>query len=304
MTSFSNATTRPARWWREPILHFLLIGGLLFFVYGRLNPADQAGERIVVSLAVVDDLARQYQTRWMRPASEQELAGLVESYVRDEIFFREGVAIGLDRDDPVIKRRVRQKLDVIAEEQLARAAPGDAELQAYLTQHAGRFARPVRVSFEQIFFDGSVPVAEVERAATAARAALARGSKPAALGQPTLLPASVEQAPLDLIARDFGSNFAEQISLLPPGEWRGPLASSLGAHLVRVSARTPVKVPPLDEVRQQVAREWENERREQSRDASYRKLRERYVVTIEPAADSAAAPATTTAAALAPAPRP
>ncbi len=286
------------------MLHFLLIGGLLFFAYGRLNPADPAGERIVVSQAVVDDLARQYQTRWMRPATEQELTGLVEAHVRDEIMFREGVALGLDRDDPVIKRRVRQKLDVMAEEQLARSAPTDADLQAYLTQHAERFARPVRVSFEQIYFDGSAPVAEVERAATAARAALARGSKPAALGQPTLLPASVEQLPLDLIARDFGSGFAEQVGLLPIGEWSGPLASSLGAHLVRVSARAPATAPPLDEVRQQVAREWENERRELSREASYRKLRERYAVTIERAAVSAATPATTTASASAPAPAP
>ena len=298
------STTRWSRWLREPILHFALIGALLFFVYGRMNPGAAAGERIVVTPAIALDLARQHQARWMRAPSEQELASLVEAHVRDEIFFREGLAIGLDRDDPVIKRRVRQKLDVIAEEQLARAAPGDAELQAYLTQHAERFARPVRVSFEQIFFDGSAPVAEVQRAAATARAALARGSKPAALGQPTMLPASVEQAPLDLIARDFGSNFAEQIGRLPPGQWRGPLASSLGAHLVRVSARTPVTVPPLHEVRQQVAREWENERREQSRDASYRKLRERYVVIIEPAADSAAAPATTTGVASAAAPRP
>lgn len=287
------------------MLHFLLIGVLLFFAYGRLNPADSAGgERIVVSQALVDDLARQHQTRWMRPASEQELAGLVEAHVRDEIMFREGVALGLDRDDPVIKRRVRQKFDVMAEEQLARAAPGDAELQAYLTQHSKRFARPARVSFEQIYFDGSAPAAEVERAAGAARAALARGSNPATLGQPTLLPGSVEQAALDLIARDFGSGFAEQVGLLPINEWSGPLASSLGAHLVRVSARAPAAVPPLDEVRQQVVREWENERREQSREASYRKLRERYAVTIERATGPAAAPATMTTPASAQPPRP
>jgi hypothetical protein len=167
MTSSSHQAASPARWWREPMLHFLLIGALLFFAYGRLNPADPAsGERIVVSQALVDDLARQYQTRWMRPASEQELAGLVEAHVRDEIMFREGVALGLDRDDPVIKRRVRQKFDVMAEEQLARAAPGDAELQAYLTQHAQRFARPARVSFEQIYFDGSACTSTGPRRAT------------------------------------------------------------------------------------------------------------------------------------------
>ncbi len=164
------STTRWSRWLREPILHFALIGALLFFVYGRMNPGVAAGERIVVTQAIVDDLARQHQARWMRPPSEQELANLVEAHVRDEILFREGVALGLDRDDPVIKRRVRQKFEVMSEEQLAGAAPTDAELSDYMAQNADRFTRPARVSFEQIFFDGSRTAPEVERAVAAAKA--------------------------------------------------------------------------------------------------------------------------------------
>ncbi len=273
--------TRLSRWLGEPILHFALIGALLFLVYGRMNPGAAAGERIVITQAIVDDLARQYQARWMRAPSEQELADLVQAHVRDEILFREGVALGLDSDDPVIKRRVRQKFELMSEEQMAGAAPTDAELSDYMARNAERFTRPARVSFEQIFFDGSRTVAEIERAVAAAKGALASGADPARLGRPTLLPRVSEAMPVDLVARDFGATFAEQLVRMPQGEWVGPVASALGAHLVRVSALQPAALPPLDEVRQQVAREWESARRERSRSESYRRLRERYEVVIE-----------------------
>lgn len=200
-----------SRWLREPILHFALIGAVLFFVYGRMNPGEGSGERIVVTQAIKDNLARQHQARWMRAPSEQELANLVEAHIRDEILFREGVALGLDSDDPVIKRRVRQKFELMSEEQLAGAAPTDAELSDYLLQNAARFTRPAKLSFEQIYFDGSATVPEVERAVAAAKSALARGADPARLGQPTMLPRSAEAAAADLVARDFGAAFGEQL---------------------------------------------------------------------------------------------
>lgn len=278
------------RWLREPMLHFVLIGAVLFFVYGRMNPGTASGERIVVTQAIADDLARQHQARWMRPATEQELANLVEAHVRDEILFREGLALGLDRDDPTIKRRVRQKFEILSEEQTAGAAPTDAELSAYMAQNPARFMRPATVSFEQVFFDGSASVPEVERAVATARAALARGSDPARLGQATMLPHSMDAVSVDLVARDFGAGFVERLAQVPQGEWVGPVASGLGAHLVRVTARTPAALPALADVRQQVAREWENERRERSRTQSYLQLRSRYDVVIEPVLPRAAAP--------------
>jgi PPIC-type PPIASE domain len=278
------------RWWREPLLHFALIGIALFVLYGRLAPAGHSNPRIVVTQALVDDLTRQHEMRWMRPASPQELAGLVEAHVRDEILYREGVALGLDRDDAVIKRRVRQKFELMSEEQAHGSAPGDAELADFMARHEVRFTRPARLSFEQIFFDGSRPPAQVERALAAAQSALARGADPARLGQPTLLPRHADALPADLVARDFGAAFADRLAEAPLAEWTGPVASSLGAHLVRVSARTPAGLPPLDEVRQQVTREWEHERRERSRSEAYRKLRERYQVVLEPTLASVGVP--------------
>jgi len=262
---------------KEPVLHFLLIGVAIFVAYGLVAPRDKQGARIVVTQGVVDALVSEHQARWQRPPAEQELAGLVEAYVRDEILYREGTAMGLDRDDPVIKRRVRQKLDVIAEEQQAREAPTDADLTAYLAKHADRFTRPGAVSFEQIFLPATATAAELEMA----RASAARGADPARIGQPSMLPLRAENAPLDLAARDFGPEFATAIATLPLNEWAGPVRSGFGQHLVRVTARTPSVVPPLAEVRPAVAREWENERRVASLSENYRKLRSQYEVVIE-----------------------
>ena len=266
---------------REPLLHFLLIGVVLFAVFGKLAGPDRTGRHIVVSQAMVEQMAQEFQARWMRPPSDQELSGLIDSYVQDEILYRHGLSLGLDRDDPVIKRRVRQKLELMSEEQNAQAAPTDADLAAYLQKNPAQFLRPATVSFEQIFLDAPGEQADVERAVAATRAALARGTDPSKLGRASMLPARVADASQDEVARDFGAAFATTLTRLPIDEWSGPVTSGFGTHLVRVTARAPAALPPLNEVRPLVAREWENARRTRSRDDDYQKLRRDYDVVIE-----------------------
>jgi hypothetical protein len=265
-----------ARILREPLLHFLLLGLVLFLLYGRVATGDDYG-RIVVSQAQVDDLAAQHQKLWGRPPTPAELNGLVETFVRDEILYREGVALGLDEDDPVVKRRVRQKLEVLAEEELSRDAPTDAELSAFLAADPKRFTQPGAVAFEQVLFDAATTDAELSRALAAAR----RGADVSRLGRATMLPSRVDSMPLDLVARDFGAAFATELERVPLNEWTGPVASAFGVHLVRLRLRTPPVLPPLDAVRDVVSREWENARRERALAESYRRLREEYDVEIE-----------------------
>jgi len=265
---------------REPLLHFLLLGLALFAYYGRVVPDDDGKRRIDVTQADVDLLATQFQGTWNRPPSPVELHGLVDSYVRDEILYREGVALGLDRDDAVIKRRVRQKLDVLFEESVAQNPATDADLQAYRDANPAAFRKPAVVSFDQIFFGSdAVTPQRLEQA----RAALARGADPGTLGQATLLPSHQDAMPLDLIARDFGEKFAAQLAKTPVGEWSGPVTSGFGTHLVRVSAIEPAQLPTLADVRDVVAREWENERRKQAHADALAKLREQYQVEIQAA---------------------
>jgi hypothetical protein len=215
-----------------------------------------------------------------REPSTIELNHLIESYVRDEILYREGVRLGLERDDIVVKRRVRQKIEMIAEEDASTRAPTDAELSAYLVANQPRFVQPAILTFEQVFIGASTSGRGVVHAVAVTRA-LRKGADPEELGKPTLLPHRMTQTPADLVAREFGASFAGALQKAPVGEWAGPIDSSFGAHYVRVSDRTPAVAPQLAAVRDQVVREWENERRQRARNEAYAKMRGEYQVSIE-----------------------
>jgi hypothetical protein len=271
----------------EPMLHFLLIGVALFGAYRWVSPGDAGGRRIVITQGVVDDLVTQHVAARGREPSTTELNRLIESYVRDEILYREGVRLGLERDDIVVKRRVRQKIEMIAEEDASTRAPTDADLLAYLTANQARFAQPAILTFDQVFVGESRSGATVVRVGALTRDALLRGADPETVGTPTLLPHRMTRTPADLVARDFGASFAAALENVPVGEWVGPIDSSFGAHYVRVSDRTPAAAPQLAAVRDNVVREWENERRLRARNDAYTKMRGEYQVSIEtkPAAE-------------------
>src|SRR4051812_31143740 len=265
----------------EPMLHFLLIGIALFAAYRWISPADSGGRRIVITEGVVDDLITQHVAVRGREPSTTELNHLIESYVRDEILYREGVRLGLERDDIVVKRRVRQKIEMIAEEDASTRGPTDADLLAYLTANPARFVQPAILSFEQVFIGESRSGPGVVQVVAVTRAALRKGADPEELGKPTLLPHRMTRTPADLVTRDFGGSFAAALEKVPVGEWVGPIDSSFGAHYVRVSARTPAAAPQLAAVRDQVVREWENERRQRARKDAYTKMRAEYRVSTE-----------------------
>jgi parvulin-like peptidyl-prolyl cis-trans isomerase-like protein len=264
----------------EPILHFLLIGVALFAAH-RWMAGDPTGHQIVITEGVVNDLVAQHVAAKGREPAADELTHLIDAYVHDEILYREGVALGLDRDDIVVKRRVRQKLEVIAEEDATTGAPTDADLTAYLAANRDRFLQPAILTFEQIFLGQAAPGAHVVRTMTLTREAVRDGSNLRRLRQPSLLPQRITQAPSDLVARDFGESFAAAVEKAPVGEWIGPISSSFGAHYVRVSDRRPAFTPQLAAVRDQVVREWENERRRRARNDAYVRMRHAYEVTIE-----------------------
>lgn len=264
---------------REPLLHFLLIGAALFVLYGVVNPGNAAGRKIVISQAQVDDMVRQYAQLWGGKPKPAQLAAMIETAVRDEILYREGMAQGLGRDDPVIKRRIRQKVEVMAEEEGADAAPTDAVLTAYLQAHRDKFVKPAVVSFDQVYFNPQGP--DTPATVAAIKTKLAAGAAPTGFGQPTMLPAGVMQTDADLVARDFGAEFAAALVKLPVGQWSGPIGSGVGVHLVRVTELVPPTVPPLADIRAEVVREWENDRRVGASEASYKRARAQYDVVIE-----------------------
>lgn len=262
---------------REPLLHFLLIGLALFLLYGRVSPGDSNSHRIVVGQSELDDMVRQYQSTWTRAPTPSETRQLIDTYIHDEIAYREGLSMGLDKDDAVIKRRVRQKYELIAEED-ERSGATDADLAAYLKAHPEEFRRPAIVSFDQVYFD---PTITTPQAVSAVKAALQTGADPTTLGQPSMLPRYIVKSNLDLVARDFGDNFAKGIAVAPVGAWAGPIVSGIGVHLVRVRQRAPAVLPPLGQIRAAVEREWESDRRRRSNLDDYLKARAGYDVIIK-----------------------
>lgn len=268
----------------DPLVHFAMIGAALFAIYAALG-ADHGPEstRITVDGALVERLADRHALVWQRRPTPDELRGLIAAHVRDEIFYREGVAAGLLDDDEVIRRRVRQKLEVLAEESGEDVVADEAALQAYLAANAARYGAPARVSFEQVFFDAG---RRGDAAAlAAARAVLQQTQSDSATpkGDSALLPRRADRRTPAEIDAEFGAGFAKALATAPQGRWHGPVSSPFGAHLVRVTARDPARVPRLDDVRQAVTQDWESQRRQRALEAWYRNARKAYEITYDPA---------------------
>ena len=267
--------------WREPLVHFLLIGAVLFILFDltREESVDPAN-RILVSESQVEQLAAQFRRTWLRPPTQEELAGLIQSYVRDEIYYREALAMGLDRNDPQVRQRMRLKLEFLLEDLTAQQAPTDEVLDAYLQQNTEKFLIPPRLSFRQVFlsFDrGQALESDAEQLLVELRADAAAET----LGDPTMLPYEQTAVSQRMIARTFGERFAQAVMELEPGSWQGPLLSGLGAHLVLVTERVEGRLPTLAEIRPEVEQEYLAERRRELKERAYRKLREGYEVFIE-----------------------
>ena len=270
---------------REPLLHFFLLGALIFVLASALGGAGSTNDPIVVGEEQVTLLAEGFRRTWQRPPTESELSGLVEDYVKEEVFYREAVAMGLDRDDTVIRRRLRQKLEFMSEDIAAQAQPTEQELQAFLSEDADRFRIEGPMSFVHVYFNFD---RRGENARTDAAALLARldadpelGNDISALGDRLPLPASYESVTETEIARLFGQPFAERLRDVGPGAWTGPLESGYGLHLVFVSEKEDDRLPQLAEVRDEVVREWRVRQRERTDDAFYRELRDKYDVRVQ-----------------------
>lgn len=267
---------------REPLVHFLFLGLMLFVLFGLVSGRQgDSEERIVISQPMVNEIAQAFQATWQRPPTPQELQGLVDSRIREELVYREGVALGLERDDPVIRRRVAQKLEVLAEESAVQEAPEDAELVRFMQQNVERYALPAEVAFTQVLFDPNRHGAALEEDMNAALLRLEAGENPELVGDRTQLPMVVTTIPVDLLARDFGYEFARALPEQPVGQWSGPVVSGFGAHLVLLSSMTAGRPATLTEMRKAVERDWENEQRQQARQAYYDQLHKKYAVAIE-----------------------
>jgi hypothetical protein len=272
------------RWLKEPLLHFLLLGLAIFGAYRLLGPDEPPPSSIVVTEGIINGQIESFSRTWLRPPTPQEVNELIREYVREEVYYREGMALALDRDDTVIRRRLKQKLEFVAEAAGIAAEPTDEDLRAYLEQRRDAYQTDARLSFVHVFLSAERRGDAVAQDAASLLAGLQSSQEaldPAALGDPTLLERQFEDVPLRDVAAQFGDEFADRVAELPVGQWQGPIESAYGMHLVLVGARTDGRAPELDEVRDALRRDWLNERRIAANEAYYQSLLQRYTVTID-----------------------
>lgn len=269
---------------KEPLVHFLVLGLIVFAVYHALNrSAEPEPGKIVVTQARIEQLAGLFAKTWQRPPTAIELKGLIDDYVKEEILYREARALGLDNNDTVIRRRLRQKMEFLSDAVIGTLKPTDADLEAYLKANPSKFERDPLIAFEQVFLKPDLRGDRIEVDAASILEVLNSdaASDAAALGDATLLPSKLGLSSARRISQTFGPEFANAIDQVKPGAWTGPIKSTFGQHLVRVTQREPGRVPELSEVRDAVKREWATEQRRKLEDKRFAELLKRYEVSIE-----------------------
>lgn len=271
---------------REPLLHFLVIGAALFlYFHFSAGGSGPGSTRIAITPGLVQHLGSSFARTWQRPPTEAELKGLVDEHVKEEIATREAIAMGLDRDDAIIRRRLRQKLEFLVEDAVDQAPPTDAELQAWLDRHADAVRPEPLVALRQVFVSaerrGSAAAEEEAQLLLARLNAAGPRAATEALGDASMLPAEMPLRPLSDVERAFGADFARRAEAIEPGRWSGPVPSPYGLHLVLIAERRVPPPPTLADVRPLVEREFLAERRKTQLQALYERLLRKYTVTIE-----------------------
>lgn len=265
---------------RDPLVHFAVLGIVIFAVYAVLNdgdaPQDAATPRIVVDAATQDLLIERFSQVWRRPPTEAEQAALVEDYIEGRVMVREARALGLDQGDSVVEQRLRQKMTFLLSGSGA-PSPSEADLRAFYDADPARYGAAPKIAFQQVPLGEAQPTdSEVAELI----AALQAGADPAEIGTFNLLPTDNPLAPSGLIDRQFGKGLADQIARLEPGEWGGPVRSGYGFHLVRLDQLVPARVPPFEDVIDRVRNDWEAESSETRLQERIAALRDRYTIDI------------------------
>jgi peptidyl-prolyl cis-trans isomerase C len=272
---------------REPLLHFLLLGAVFFLVYFWLNPPaeDFAGNQIHVGQNDIDRFVQIFQKQWNRKPTRQEIDGLVRAHLKEEILYREALALGLEKDDTIVRRRLAQKMEFLITDVIVPTDVEDSELMAFYQKHSERYTRAARMSFRHIYFNpdrrGERLLDEANATLTTLQTTNADMDVPDEYGDRFMLQLQYNQKSTDEIAREFGREFADNLVGLTPNTWQGPIKSGYGVHLVYIQQRDAASVYPFSEVRERVKNDYLFDLKQARNDEMLEKLKLRYEITIE-----------------------
>lgn len=268
---------------REPLLHFVVAAGLVFLAFSLVEGPDREDRDITITREHVEQLAAVFSSTWQRPPADQEVKALIDDYVREEILVREALRLGLDQGDTVIRRRLRQKMEFMQEAEAAALTPAAGELEAYFEANKAGFEKEPQLALEQVFIDprkhGDATDAAV--ATMIQRLQADTNIQMSELGDPSMLPQSVQLSPLSTIKSIFGPAFGEMVATLPVGQLSAPVKSEYGVHIVRITRRENGETPELADVRDAVLRQWREAKQAEMLRERLDALLKSYRVTIE-----------------------
>ena len=267
------------RFLREPLLHFVLIGGLFFLIYSTVNDTlENSTDTIVITPERIRQIEVEFKGVWNREPSGEELDNLIKGEVRSEVYYRDALALRLDENDAVVRRRLRQKMEFLTDTGIYLQQPSETELATYFAANEQDYRNEPRLAFEQIYL-GKSPSKDIV-VQTLATLSLGQAINPVTFGQSTLLPAQLKLSQPGAIDSVFGKGFYHQIAELTPGEWAGPVTSTYGTHVVRTLEGQSGRIPALEEIRDAVVNDWKTSKAIENREQDYIKRRSRYTVEI------------------------
>jgi len=277
------------KFFREPLVHFLVIGAAIFVLFGLVGQRDvEEKERaITITSGEINWLTDAWQKRWNRPPTAEERDGLIQQYLREMILYREAVAMGLDKDDTVIRRRLAQKLEFLSQDLITPQPPSEDELQSYFEAHIDRYQAPDLITLTHVFIDpdkrGNQTLVDAEVIKKQLQALKDPPQDARSYGDPFMLQSYYPERSEAELLKLFGSGFARSVFELAPQQWHGPVLSGYGTHLVYVHDHQKAQPPVFADVKEQVRLEWESDTREQLNEQFVASIIARYDVTIEDA---------------------
>jgi hypothetical protein len=270
------------KWCKEPLLHFLVIGVVIFVVFSIANKEEAAvsGNKIVVSSAEIERLGYNWSKRWNRPPTETELQGLIESYIKEEVYYREALTLGLDQNDTILRRRLMQKMEFLSNDLAELNQPDESALNKYFLDNQEKYELPAKVSFTHIYFSmdkrGAKAAEDAERVLAGLDALRAPERGDSFMMQYDF----VQETPFE-VERLFGKVFTDQLFKSDINSWQGPIASGYGLHLVRVSEKIDSSIPELASVIEKVHTDLMFEQKKMMNEEIYKKFKERYEIVVE-----------------------
>jgi hypothetical protein len=268
---------------KEPLVHFVVLGGLMFAAYSALGTDQQTVQpQPVIHMTAADAewLKEMWTRQWRRPPTDEEFSGLVIDHLKEEVFSREARALELDVGDTVVRRRLAQKMAFLLEDTIRTAQPTEADLRALYETRPDLTHIPPRVSFTQVFF-------QREQGDGRARASLAAlsdaNAEPDEQGDRLLLGDTFAEQDEQALTNLFGAAFAQAVLALPVGHWSGPIESAYGLHLVEIAGASPAPARSFAEVRPRLVEEWRRERQETANAELTGGLLRKYQLVVDPA---------------------